>query len=192
MHIHVQLPHSRRPAQADVPPSALGLRARVWRRQFELDRDLAAGARPDQSPEHRERARQLLTPRCRRLLLAELDTALAKAERPPSWHSASLPVAAVAVLDARAELGALRQALLGSVGPSVRGAAIASCLLIDPESPVRHACSGPSVAELATAAADAFARGGSAEWATAQKNVRSADVPGIGPRRSPPGHLGQR
>jgi hypothetical protein len=146
--MHLHLPHPQRPQAAD----ALGLRARVWRHQSELDRDLAGGATPRQSPEHQARARQLVSQRCRRELVAELDIALAKAEHAPSWHSASLPVQTAAIRDARAELSSLRRALLESQPPTLRGAALASCLLSDPQSPLYHACPGPTVAQLATAA----------------------------------------
>lgn len=137
---------------------ALGLRARVWRHEFELDRDLANGVQSGQTPEHEERARQLRSSRCRRALVTELDIALAKAEHPPSWHSVSLPVRSAAVLAACSELSALRQALLESDPPTVLGAAIASCLLNDPQSPVRHPYPGHAIAELATAAIAALAQ----------------------------------
>lgn len=155
--MHVHLPHPHRPQAADAPPGALGLRARVWRHQSELDRDLAGGAPPDRSPEHEARARQLLSQRCRRELVAELDTALAKAQHPPAWHSASLPVQTAAVRDARTELGSLRQALLEREPLALRGAALASCLLSDPQSALYRARPGPTVAQFASAATAALA-----------------------------------
>jgi hypothetical protein len=104
MHPHLHLVHPHRPRAA----CALALRARVWRHQFELDRDLADGARPDQTVEHEERARRLLSSRCRRFLIAELDTAsIANTEHPPSWHSVTVPVQSAAVLAARLQLSAL-------------------------------------------------------------------------------------
>jgi hypothetical protein len=145
-----------------VPPAALGLRARVWRRQFELDRDLAAGTLPGCSPEHAARARQLVSHRCRLELVAEIDAAFAKAEHPPPWHSASLPVQTAAVLEASAELGSLRRALMETAPQTVRGAALASCLLNDHGGPLYHACAGPTVAQLACAAAAALAGDSSA------------------------------
>lgn len=157
VHLHMHLVHPDRPPAADAPPGVRGLRARVWRHQFTLDRDLAGGVRPDQTLEHEERARQLCSSRCRRFLINEHDSALAKAAHPPSWHSVTLPVQAAAVLAARLQLSALRQALLESEPPSVRGAAIASCLLNDPQSPLRHADTGQTIIELATAAIAALA-----------------------------------
>jgi hypothetical protein len=153
MHLHLSHPH--RPA-GEAPPDALGLRARVWRHQSELDRDLAAGAPPGQSREHEARARQLLSKRCRRELVAELDAALAKAEHAPAWHSASLPVQTAAISAARTELSSLRRALLECDALTLRGAALAACLLSAPQSPLYHACPGPTVAQLATAATAAL------------------------------------
>lgn len=156
MHVNLHLPHPHRQQSGDAPANPLGLRARVWSHQFELDRDFAAGALPDRSPEHEARARQLLSDRCRRQLVAELDSALMKADHPPHWHSASLPVQTVSVQRARAELDALRRSLLACERPSLRGAALASCLLSDPQGPVYSASPGPTVAQLAQAAAGAL------------------------------------
>jgi len=118
MHVHLHLPHPHHQQSGDAPANPLGLRARVWSHQFELDRDLAAGALPDRSPEHEARARQLLSDRCRRQLLAELDSALLKADHPPHWHSASLPVQTVS--EQRAALATRRRARIFSPERSSR------------------------------------------------------------------------
>ena len=54
----------------------MGLRMRVWARALELDRRLAEGVRPANSPELELRARQLLGARSRRALSGALTTAV--------------------------------------------------------------------------------------------------------------------
>lgn len=124
----------------------------MWSHQCELDRDLAGGAPPDSSPEHATRARQLVSERGRRELLAELESALAKLSHPPHWHSASLPIQTSEVRPACAQLSSLRRSLLACERPSLRAAALTSCLVSELKGPVSAAASGPTVAQLAEAA----------------------------------------
>jgi hypothetical protein len=124
--------------------------------QLELDHELADGVDATSSPALQARARQLQTRHFRKALVAEIDTALAKAEHPPHWHSASLPVRAAEVRGARAELEALRQALAASTAPAVQPIALAACLINDPNGPLYHAWAGADIAQLADRATDAL------------------------------------
>jgi hypothetical protein len=135
---------------------ALGTRVRAWCHQFQLDRDLAAGAQPSRSPDLQARADQLTSMHFRRELIAQLDGALAKADRPPHWHSASLPVQTEQVRAAEPSLRALRHALQ-SASVCVQGAALAACLLNDPNGPLYRPRAGSSIADLANAATAALA-----------------------------------
>jgi hypothetical protein len=124
--------------------------------QFELDRQLADGVDPASSPPLQTRARQLQAIHCRQHLAAQIDAALAKAEHPPHWHSARVPVRAVDVRAARDALAALRQALIASEAPCVRGLALASCLVNDSQGPLYRSCAGGDVAQLADNATGAL------------------------------------
>jgi hypothetical protein len=123
----------------------------AWLHQFELDRALAAGADPSASPALSTRAHQLQSPHVRRELLAQLDSALARAEHPPHWHTPSLPVLAAEIRAAKADLEALRALLDGPAACAVRGIALASCLINDPTGPLYHP-GETTIAELAQAA----------------------------------------
>jgi hypothetical protein len=142
---HPHLPH----------PGSVGSHVSVWLHQFELDRRLADGADPESSPELGMRARLLVGTRFRRHLLAELESVLARAEHPPHWRSASLPVCAGAVRGAEEPLRRLAGALGADREPPVRGVALAACLINDPTGPLyaRSRCHRIApLAEEATAA----------------------------------------
>ena len=145
MHLaHPHLPH----------PGSVGSQVSVWLHQFELDRRLADGADPESSPDLRMRARVLAGPRFRRHLVAELESVIARAQHPPHWHSASLPVCAAAVRDAEGPLRRLAGALRTPGVPPVRGVALAACLINDPTGPLydRSRCHRiSSLADEATA-----------------------------------------
>jgi hypothetical protein len=142
----------RLPRRSSKRSDSLGTRARAWCRQFELDRELADGADPSRSPDLQARAEQLTSAHFRRELIAQLDGALAKADHPPHWHSASLPVQSEHVRAAQGPLRALRRALQSSSTGCVQGAALAACLLNDPNGPLYRARAGGSIADLANAA----------------------------------------
>jgi hypothetical protein len=126
---------------------------------MELDRELAAGTSPAASPEHRTRARQLLSVHVRRELAGCVERVLARSARPPHWHSTALPIQAAAVQAGRPELERLRAALLDDHCSSCRGVALASLLLHDDHSPVYLAGTGTSVTALARAAVVALESG---------------------------------
>ncbi len=131
MHLHVP---RRRSFDRDDHRS----RAWVWLHQFELDRELAGGVDPDSSRALQIRAHQLTNPHFREELIAQLDCALCKADHPPHWRSASLPVRAREVQAARPQLEALREALCHRADLSVQGLAMAACLINDPTGPMFH------------------------------------------------------
>ena len=135
----------------------LGVRSHVALHHAELDRDLADGAPAATSAAHAERARQLSSRHVRRGLAGCINGVLARAEHPPHWHSAALPVEAPAVLAARDELRDLRAALLDDGRGSVRGVALASVLLHDDHSPLYRASAGTTVSALARSATAALA-----------------------------------
>jgi hypothetical protein len=147
--------HDRDPAHA-----GLGVRSHVALHHAELDRDLADGVPPATSPAHAERARQLVGRHVRRELAGCIDGILARAEHPPHWHSTALPLEAAAVRTARAELEALRDALLSDAGCSCRGVAQASVLLHGEGSPVYTVFADVTVADAACAARTALAADG--------------------------------
>ena len=136
---------------------SLGPRLWAWCHQLELDRQLAAGADPAGSPELQARAHQLGTPHFRRGLLAQVDSALAKADHPPHWHSVSLAVQAQEVRIARESRRALRQVLAYPIVPHVRGLALAACLLNDPDGPLHRRQSAATIVAQADAATAALA-----------------------------------
>jgi hypothetical protein len=139
-------------------PGLLGPRAWAWLHQAELDRELAGGADATDSPALETRAKQLIGPHFRRELVAQLDAALDKAEHPPHWRSVSVPVRACEVRAARDSLTALRQALLDAGVPSVRGVALAACLINDPDSPL-YRQTGADIAQVAESATTALTAG---------------------------------
>ena len=144
--------HERDPAHA-----TLGVRSHVALHHAGLDRDLAEGMPPTSSPAHAERSRQLCGRHVRRELAGCIDGILARAEHPPHWHSPALPLEAAGVRAARAELEALRDALLSDAGCACRGVAQASVLLHGEGSPVYTVFADVTVAEAASAARAALA-----------------------------------
>src|SRR3954454_11890687 len=133
--------------EGDPAHASLGVRSHVALHHAELDRDLADGVLPASSPAHAERARQLCGGHVRRELAGCIDGILARAEHPPHWHSTALPIDAAAVRSARAELEALRDALLSEAGCSCPGVAQASVLLHGEGSPVYTMFADVTVAE---------------------------------------------
>jgi hypothetical protein len=136
--------------------AGLAVRSHVALHHAELDRDLAAGVAPGTSPEHTERARQLVGRHVRRELAGCIDGVLARVAHPPHWHSAALPIQAAAVQAARPELLALRDALLGDRCDSFRGVALAALLLHGETSPVYSPFAEPTVSAMARSATDAL------------------------------------
>jgi hypothetical protein len=110
-------------------------RALVFRRK--LDRKIANGVDPSSAPELTRRARQLVSPGCRRRMAAGLQRAMREAERP--WRprlTAQVPIQRGAILDAQAQLLGLARLLTGEEQVSARGVARVEELLTDGRSPL--------------------------------------------------------
>jgi hypothetical protein len=126
-----------------------GSRAWVWLHQFELDRQLAAGVDPAGSPALAARAQLITGGRFRRGLVDHIESALARAERPPHWHSATLPVCTGEIRAARQALGALARTLKEPGVSNVRGVALAACLVNDPHGPLYQRAGADEISSLA-------------------------------------------
>jgi hypothetical protein len=100
-----------------------------------LDRDLAAGRRPDSSAAHARRARRLVAPRARCRLAAGLARLLAAADAPRPVYSAAVPPHRGEVRAARPDLEALIDRLRDERPVTARGVALVSLLLADGASP---------------------------------------------------------
>lgn len=128
------------------------------RRRRELaDRALALGADPHSSPALLVRARELEREDTRRGLAACIVNLIEAAEEPrATWiaHGIEPPLRCDAVLGARESLVALAEALRSSDRASVRGAALASCLVSDRLSPVYKRATPTDLSSWAGAARD--------------------------------------
>jgi hypothetical protein len=109
------------------------LRARLHRTG--LDRDLAAGRRPDSSPAHALRAEQLTSHRCRRALAKGLDRLIAAAGAPRPAMTAAIAPSRGEVRAARDLLEALAARLRDETAVRPRGVALVRILLVDGGSP---------------------------------------------------------
>lgn len=112
-----------------------------------------------------------MTGRFRRELVAHLECVQARAEHPPHWHSATLPVCAADIRTAKPALDLLAAALTADPAPAVRGVALAACLINDPHGPLYQAAAGADISALA---GDANAQLGSATGDAAGATARSA------------------
>jgi hypothetical protein len=134
----------------------LGLRLRVWSDSLQLDRRLAEGVAPANSPELSLRARQLVGDRSRRELAGALTSAVQTAWHPPAPWAAAVPIAARGVREAATRLDALARDLTSNGDPAVRGVALVSFLVCDPVSPLYNRDAPVSVAEIADRARSAL------------------------------------
>jgi hypothetical protein len=110
--------------------------ARVWLRRGELDRRLARGAHPSDSPMLARRARQLTSRRMRAGLAAGIHNVLDAADEPPRGYSAAVPVQRGEILKERPLLVAVAGDLLSDDDLSPRGIALVEELLRDGSSPL--------------------------------------------------------
>jgi hypothetical protein len=113
--------------------------ARVWLRRGSLDRSLAAGADPHDSPELARRARQLASPRFREGLAAGICNLLDAAEEPPRGLTSAVPLRRREILDNRPLLVELAEELRSGDELQPRGIALVERLLIDGDSPLYYA-----------------------------------------------------
>ena len=139
----VRLP--RRYSDAEKHPS----RAWIWLHQLELDRQLAQGVDPSTSAPLQARAQRIVTEHFRHELVAHLHCIQARAEHPPHWHSATLPVCAAEIRAGRGALDALAGALRDATAPAVRGVALAACLINDPHGPLHQPSAAAGITALA-------------------------------------------
>jgi len=155
------LQRARGQAAGIAPPRfprrrGLGLRLRVWSGSLRLDRCLAEGAAPANSPELSLRAGQLVGERSRRALAGALTSAVRTAWRPAGPWAPAAPLAGRGVREAAAQLDALARDLTTSGEHAVRGVALVSFLVCDPASPLYNRDSPVSVAEIADRARSAL------------------------------------
>ena len=137
----------------------MGLRMRVWAGALAMDRRLAEGASPANSPELELRARQLLGARSRRALSGALTTAVEVALQPIGDGAGAVPLATAGIRDAAGLVRALAGDLTSISDPSVRGVALVSFLVCDPMSPLYNRHSRVTVAEIAGRARAALSPG---------------------------------
>jgi hypothetical protein len=141
---------------ASRPAPGLGLRLRVWSGSLQLDRRLAEGVAPANSPELSLRARQLVGARSRRALAGALTSAVQTAWHPPGPWAPAAPIAGRGVREAAALLDVLARDLTMGGEHAVRGVALVSFLVCDPVSPLYNRDSPVSVAEIADRARSAL------------------------------------
>jgi hypothetical protein len=128
----------------------------VWAGALELDRRLAEGVWPSNSPELMLRARQLGNARARRRLSGALIEAAAAARRAPAPWTPRVPIAAPGVREATRALERLAQDLATIREPRIRGIALASYLVCDPGSPIYDRHAPVTVGEIAERARSAL------------------------------------
>jgi hypothetical protein len=116
--------------------AAFRLAVRVWLCRAELDRELAEGANPTTDAARELRARQLVSPRCRRQLAAGLRRMVKEASGPaPLPWAVAVPIDRRQVLEAGELLQLLALRLEAADEPCPRAVALASFLVSDPASP---------------------------------------------------------
>jgi hypothetical protein len=117
-------------------PAALALRLQVRLGRSSLDRRLAKGEDPAESPRLAQRAEQLMSTKTRHELANRLERIIDEAENSPRVLSAAVPLGRDGILGARAQLLGLARDLR-AVGPvGATGVALARELLLDGASPL--------------------------------------------------------
>jgi hypothetical protein len=120
-----------------APASAsLALRLQVRLGGSSLDRLLAKGEDPAESPLLGRRAEQLVSTKSRHELAHRLERIVDQAEDPPRVLSAAAPLGREAILGARAQLLALARDLRAVEPVGAAGVALAKELLVDGASPL--------------------------------------------------------
>ena len=138
------------------PRRGCALRIRVWAGSLGLDRQLAEGASPTNSPELSLRAQQLSSDRMRHALSGTLMAAVDAARRSPQPAGARRAIAVAEVRAAAEPLRSLAQELVAIEDPPIRGVALASFLVCEPSSPLYNRRSAVTVRELAQRARSAL------------------------------------
>jgi hypothetical protein len=107
-----------------------------------LDRQLAAGGRPESTRLLAARAQHIVSLPRRTGLAGHWDHLLRVARRAPSRRTRAVPVRAAAILAAEPAIRDLMECLTAPLPVAARGVAMAGVLLTDPTSPV-YSRSGP-------------------------------------------------
>jgi hypothetical protein len=110
--------------------------ARVWLRRGALDRSLAHGADPSDTPELRRRARQLTSRRCRAGLAQGIRNLIEEAEADRRGYTAAVPLQRFEIMREREFLLQLADDLASDDELNARGIALVDALLTDGTSPV--------------------------------------------------------
>jgi hypothetical protein len=129
----------------------------VWAGSLELDRRLAEGVAPANSPELALRARQLASPRSRRELARALTDAIDIARRPYRPWTAAAPIVAAEVAASATTLELLARDVETLDDAPVRALALVSFLVCDAGSPLHARRSPVTVLEIARRARAALA-----------------------------------
>jgi hypothetical protein len=128
------------PSRSERPE--LQLRLKTWWRRDELDERLAHGAGPDSSDELRLRSRQLMSRGNRLELAGGFESAVRTARAPATRPTAQLSLRRAEVRNSADDLLVLAQRLRDSKPIDVRGAAMASRLLMNANSPLYREAPG--------------------------------------------------
>jgi hypothetical protein len=135
------IPPEEHGAEEARTPRLLRLRVRLHARR--LDRELAAGARPDATPELRQRAGELTEAKERRHIAGVLDRIRAEAEGPRRPFESAAPLARDAICGCGVEIKAILDRLESGAALRPRGIAGVAALLHDD----RGALSRPETSE---------------------------------------------
>ena len=126
-----------------------------WR-TFRLDRDLAAGASPDNTVPLALRAQLLVRGPARRDLARSASRVLAAATRAPAAGRLPVPICQDQVRDCSAEFRELIRRLLEAGPVPAQGVAMTSILLADASGPLYHRASAGELRTSVREAADAL------------------------------------
>lgn len=147
------LPSWTTPALA---PSDRGLQLRVRLRRRVLDREIAAGIRPDGDPARALRAEQLRSMAERGCVAVVLSNILEAADERHADPGSPLKLNHAEVLAARHEIVALIETLQGDQVVAARGVALARMLTEAGSSPLLHVRPGRTVQEAVSQAVAAL------------------------------------
>jgi hypothetical protein len=137
-----------------VPRSwGLSVRLRAFIDRLELDRRLAGGESPAESPELGRRAQVLSHWRVRHSLADSLERVVIEAIAPARDRGAAVPVQRAEVVSAQPDLLRLVAALRSEPAPSLRSIAAVSLLLADGAGPLFAPHPSGTLAEVAFQAA---------------------------------------
>jgi hypothetical protein len=155
MHVHaLRRVQVERPVLGGV--TGVWLRVRVGRKQADLDRQLAEGADPSNSPELSFRAAQLTSPRRRAGFASGLESVVAEALSKRRAINPPVQLQRAAILAAEDELLELAGALRSPARCRPHAAGIVAFLLCDAASPLYYSDARATPAQLARAAIAGF------------------------------------